>query len=151
MRLKSPSTTLMIGVVFLTVVGCATTSSRNTPECKAFLLSEAERIEQQFNKTVEESSRELDAMFVPEHFGGNKDTALISKGAYIAFFNHKLKVPLFKVHAVPLAYKKAAQAKEYPKACDKMAEFRETNDKIIVIHSDMWGKALEAAAKFRQE
>jgi len=37
----------------------------------------------------------------------------------------------------------------YPKVCDKIAKSKETNDKAIHTHSQIWDKALQAAEEFK--
>lgn len=142
-------TSVPIWIALLACVGCATIAPRNTPECQAFLLSEADRLEQQFEKTVTESSRRLEAMFEPEHFGGDRERALMTKGAFMVLFNRQLKTGLSEVGSAPLAYREVAQAEEYPKGCDNRDKLRKFNDRLIVMHTELWGKALEAASKFQ--
>jgi len=73
------------------------------------------------------------------------------KGAYISFFNKNLRTSILKIHTIPGAYRKAAKMERYPKVCDRMAKFKETNDKAIQTHAKVWEKALEIASTFKQK
>lgn len=138
--------------LLLTGASCfATAAPKNTPECNSFLLSEAERMEVQFKKTVQESGDKIESIFTPENFGGDKEKALMMKGAYMAFFKKYFRASILKIHTMPGAYRKAAGIEDYPKTCDNMAKFKEANDKAILTHAQIWDKALEAAKEFTQK
>jgi len=117
----------------------------------AFCFPTQKRLEVQFKKTVQESGDKIESIFIPENFGGDKEKALMMKGAYMAFLKKYFRDSILKIHTMPGAYRKVAEMEDYPKACDKMGKFKETNDKAILPHAQIWDKALEAANEFTQK
>jgi len=88
MHFKHPTILLTMFLLLIGNVSVAAAEPKNTPECKDFLLSEAERLEVQLKKTVQESGDKIESVFRPENFGGNKEQALMTKGAYMAFLRN---------------------------------------------------------------
>lgn len=146
--LKGPMGKLTVLLLLVSAISCAAAAARNTPECRALLLSEAERVEAQFKETAEDSNRKIESVFVPANFDGSKDRALMMRGAYIAFFKKKFLEPIAKIQAVPAAYRMAADSEDYPKACDNSKKFKKANDRIIATHGEIWTIALDDAEVF---
>ena len=150
-HVKRPVVYLVTCILLIGAHGVAAATSKNTPQCKSYLISEAERIEVELKKTVQESGDRIESIFIPENYGGDKEKALMMKGAYMAFFKKHFREPILKLHSIPGAYRQVAEMEAYPKVCDKMEKFKETNNKAILTHSQIWDKALEAAEEFKQK
>ena len=140
--------TLAVCIFFVPLSLAAAKGQLSEKECDALLLAEAKRIEQGFQKTVDESNAKLDKIFSKENFSGDEEKMLMTKGLYMAFFKKKYQDAILKIQVTPLAYKKAAEADAYPKSCDKPEEMKKVSDTAVSEHAKIWKMAVEDAKIF---